>query len=68
MQKYTMTTVDKLVVGDTFLKENDQNEIVYTVLELKCSVKGKVYVRKGNLKMTDICGINEPIIFLSHGK
>jgi len=67
MQKYTMTTVDKLVVGDTFLKENDHNEIVYTVLELKCSVKGKVYVKKGNLKMTDMCGSNESIIFLSHG-
>ena len=62
-----MTTVDKLVVGDTFLKENDHNEIVYTVLELKCSVKGKVYVKKGNLKMTDMVGSNESIIFLSHG-
>ena len=67
MKKYTMTTVDKLVVGDTFLKENDQNEIVYTVLELKCSVRGKFYVKKGDLKMTDICGSNESIIFLNHG-
>lgn len=68
MRKYTLTTVDKLKDGDTFLKEDDLNEIVYTVLELKCSVRGKVYVKKGSLKMTDICGTNESIIFLGNGK
>jgi hypothetical protein len=67
MKKYTMTSVDKLNPGDTFLKEGDLNEIVYTVLDLKCHTKGKVYVKKGDLKMTDMVDVNESIIFLSHG-
>lgn len=67
MKKYTMTNVDKLSVGDTFIKDGDTNEIVYTVLPLKCSVKGYVYVRKGKLKITDMVSIKESIIFLSHG-
>ena len=62
-----MTNVDKLEVGDIFIKDGDTNEIPYKILPLKCSVKGKVYVKKGNLKMTDMVGINESIIFISHG-
>jgi len=68
MKKYTLTPVDKLKVGDTFLKDDDPHEILYKVLPLRCSVKDKYYVQKGDLKMTDIVDINEPIIFLSNGK
>lgn len=67
MKKYTLTTVDRLNIGDTFLKENDVNEVVYTKLGLKNPAPKKFYVRKGELKWPDIMKDNEPIIFLNHG-
>ena len=67
MKKYTITNIDKLRVGDTFVKDGDVNDIVFTVMELKCSIKGKYYARKGELRMPDIVDINEPLIFLKHG-
>lgn len=68
MKRYTMTNIDKLKEGDTFLKENDPHEIVFTVMGLKCNMKDKYYARKGELRMPDIVDINEPLIFLKHGQ
>lgn len=66
MKKYTLTSIDKLKPGDQFVKQDDKNEIVFTVLDLNSNSRVKFYARKGDLKMTDIVDVNEPIIFLRH--
>ena len=68
MNKYTLTTLKDLKPGDLFLKENDPHEIIYEVLEAKCTYKGLLYVKKGDLKMWDMLGQNQSVIFLKHGK
>lgn len=68
MRKYTITTIDKLQPGDQFVKQDDKNEVVFTVSVLKCFTKGKFYAIKGELKMTDIVDKNESIIFLRSAK
>lgn len=67
MRKYTITSIDKLKPGDQFVKEGDVNEIVFTVLDMPHK-EASYYVRKGELRMTDIVNKKESIIFLRHGK
>ena len=66
MKKYTLITIDKLKPGDQFVKQNDKNEIVFTVLNLNSNSSVKFYAKKGELKMTDIIDIKESIIFIRH--
>lgn len=66
--KYTLTTIDKLKPGDQFVKQKDKSETVFTVLDLNSNSRVKFYARKGDLKMTDIVDVKEPIIFLRHEK
>lgn len=60
----TLTTVRDLKPGDVFIKEGAGIE--YTVLNLPCSIKGKRYVRKGDLLMTDIIDLKLTVIYLTH--
>ena len=66
MEIFTLTTPDKLKAGDTFYKEKDASKITYTMLPLKCRTPGQFYVRKAELKFTDIIDYKEPVIFLKH--
>lgn len=68
MKAFTLTTADKLKPGDTFYKERDANKIIYTMLQLKCRTPGLFYVKKGDLKFTDMVDKKEQIIFLKHIK
>jgi len=67
MKKYTLTTLDRLKSGDTFLKENDKNEIVYEVSPVKCSYGGMLFVKKGDLRLPDMLPKRQSVIFLKHG-
>lgn len=64
MRHNTLTTVRDLKPGDRFSKED--GDIIYTVLDKKCTIKGQRYVRKGDLKMTDIIDLKKTVIFLYH--
>lgn len=68
MIPFTLTTVADLQPGDTFYKYNDDatEPCVYTVLDRKCSIQGKRYVRKGSIMMTDIINKKLEVVFLKH--
>jgi len=65
MKKYTLTTADKLQIGDTFVKPEDPLEIIYTVLNMNCK-KSRIFVKKGNNMMPDIIHKKKQVIFLNH--
>lgn len=67
MQKYTLTTLDKLKSGDLFVKENDKHEIVYQVSPVACAYGGFLFVKKGDLMLPDMLKKNQAVIFLKHG-
>lgn len=64
MRRYTLTTLDQLKAGDTFLKENDKNEIVYEVSLVKCAFGGMLFVKKGDLRLPDMLPKKQSVIFL----
>ena len=66
MKRYTLTTLYNLKAGDTFLKENDDSEIVYEVSEVKSAYKGMLFVKKGELRLPDMLHRNQAVIFLKH--
>ena len=66
MKRYTLATLSRLKPGDTFYKDGDQTEVMYTVLPNKCAYGGMRYVRKGELRMTDMLKKRQGVIFLKH--
>jgi len=68
MTRYTLTTLDKLKAGDTFVKENDEKEIVYEVSPVKCAYGGMLFVKKGELRLPDMLRKGQSVIFLKHSK
>lgn len=62
MRPFTLTTVSKLSPGDHYMIEG--SEAVYTVLETPTMVKRVLYVRKGELKMTDMVNKNKTVIYI----
>ena len=67
MRRYTLTVLEKLKHGDTFLKENYKHEIVYEVSSVACAYAGMLFVKKGDLKSSDMLEKRQSVIFLKHG-
>lgn len=66
MKHFTMTTLCKLKPGDTFYKDGDKLEIVYTVSSTPCAYGGMLYVKKGELMFPDMLPKRQGVIFLKH--
>lgn len=68
MKKYTLTNIDHLKPGDQFIKENDPNEIVYTIMDMESHTNRFKYCKKGELMMNDKVQRNETLIYLGQKK
>jgi hypothetical protein len=66
MKPYTLTTAGQLKPGDQYMIEG--SEIIYTVLSLRCNLPAVIYVRKGDLKLTDMVRKSKTVIFIKHAK
>ena len=63
MERLTVTTIGKLLIGDRFYKKNDPHKIVLTKMDVEI---GKNFAKNDNEKFPKKYHADTEVIFLRH--